>query len=169
MVLKVRIATLVISPWHTRRQFERRMRRFWRQIFIQCGCWEELCSLSENGKLQPSRFLEGISFQKSAEDVHPETSTPHDLCCALCTIEQRDTFRGENRAKRCPDKGRKRGCQRGGGRKEGRVKTGQVKFYPVLRLESGGKAPGALPDFSSALDKSVTLLAGHDEICHPHG
>ena len=46
-------------------------------------------------------------------EVRPETAPLQALCCALA-LHNRAPFEGENRAKRCPDKGTKRGVQQRG-------------------------------------------------------
>ena len=55
------------------------------------------------GKEFPSQMIGG--------EVHPESAPLQALCCALCSTEHRARFEGEKRAKRCPEKERKRGGQ----------------------------------------------------------
>ena len=71
------------------------------------------------------RFREGISFPNFVERCIPELPLSK-LCSVRFSLQNRALFEGEKRAKRCREKGRKRGGQqRGAKRKKGRVKTGQ--------------------------------------------
>ena len=62
------------------------------------------------------------------------------LCSVPFSLQNRALFEGEKRAKRCQEKGRKRGGQqRGAKRKKGRVKTGQ---FLLILDDFAGDFPG---------------------------
>ena len=59
------------------------------------------------------RFREGISFPNLLERSIPKLPLSR-LCAVPFALQNRALFEGENRAKRCPEKGRKRGGQQRG-------------------------------------------------------
>ena len=59
------------------------------------------------------RFREGISFPNFLERSILKLPIS-ELCIVPFALQNRALFKGENRAKRCPEKGRKRGGQKRG-------------------------------------------------------
>ena len=59
------------------------------------------------------RFREGISFPNFVERSIPKLPLPK-LCVVPFALQNRALVEGENRAKRCPEKEKKRGGQQKG-------------------------------------------------------
>ena len=80
------------------------------------------------------RFRDGISFPNFVERCFPELPPPSSALYPF-SLQNRALFEGEKRAKRCREKGRKRGGQQRGqkGKKDARK---QVRFFNFSEIMS---------------------------------
>ena len=87
------------------------------------------------------RFREVIAFLNFVEGPHPETAPLQALCAVPFALQNRALLEEEKRAKRCRNKGRKRGGQRKGGKKEERTREKKSEALSSSTERSLTKAP----------------------------
>ena len=91
-----------------------------------------------NTDLFSRKFREGISFPNFAERCIPELPLSK-LCSVPFSLQNKALFEGKKRAKRCREKGRRRGFANRKGKKEKRTRENRSVYqsYAQIRVRGG--------------------------------